>query len=202
MKRPQILNQIREYIISSENNTVFVPNDFSQITDNKSAGIALMRLETEGLIKRILRGVYYKAYYNAFLDEYVLPEPNKVAEAIARNYRWTITPCGDTALNLLGLSTQVPAIWLYVSDGKYKEYCYDNVVIRIKKTTNKEISMMSYKTALVIQAIKAVGKENIDSAFIIKLSNQLTDDEKDKMYEEAKTATSWVYQYIKTVCGR
>ena len=61
---------------------------------------------------------------------------------------------------------------------------------------------MSYKTALVIQAIKAVGKENIDSAFIIKLSNQLTDDEKDKMYEEAKTATSWVYQYIKTVCGR
>jgi hypothetical protein len=34
----------------------------------------------------------------------VAAAPRAVAKALARNYRWTIAPCGDTALNLLGLS--------------------------------------------------------------------------------------------------
>ena len=45
-----------------------------------------------------------------------------MAKAIARNYNWTIAPTGDAALNLLGISTQVPSKWEYVSSGPYKEY--------------------------------------------------------------------------------
>ena len=86
-----------------------------------------------------MRGVYYKAEYNEFLEEYVAPEPDAVAHAIARNYGWTIVPFGDTALNILGLSTQVPATWVYMSDGTYKEYSYNQTTIRFKKTSNKKL---------------------------------------------------------------
>ena len=142
----------------------------------------------------------YKAEYNEFLQEYVVPNPDKVAHALARNFGWTIVPCGDTALNILGLSTQVPATWSYVSDGTYKEYTYDNTTIKFKRTTNKEISKLSYKTALVVQALKALGKDNIDDAIINKLKNDLTDVEKSTALLEAKTATSWIYEYIKQIC--
>lgn len=112
-----------------------------------------------------------------------------------------LVPCGDTALNRLGLSSQVSAVWLYVSDGTYKEYTYGKTVIRFKRTTNKEISKVSYKTALVIQAVKALGKENITDEIKNKIASTTTDEEKAKMFAEAKYATSWIYDVIKEICG-
>ena len=178
MARPNYLNEIKRRILTYESGTVFVAADFADITDKKTASVGLSRLESEGVIRRILRGVYDKPAYNRFLGEFVAPIPDKVAHAIARNFGWTIVPCGDTALNLLGLSTQVPAVWVYVSDGTYKEYSYDNTTIQFKRTTNKEVSKLSYKTALVIQALKALGKDNIDEMVISRLQKILTADRK------------------------
>lgn len=200
MARPNYLNEIKRRILTYESGTVFVAADFADITDKKTASVGLSRLETEGVIRRILRGVYDKPAYNRFLGEFVAPIPDKVAHAIARNFGWTIVPCGDTALNLLGLSTQVPAVWVYVSDGTYKEYLYDNTTIQFKRTTNKEVSKLSYKTALVIQALKALGKDNIDEMVISRLQKKLTAEEKKAMVSEAKAITSWIYEYLKQIC--
>lgn len=194
------LKLIRDRINRSDIGTVYVAVDFVDISDKTSVNAYLARLVDEGLIRRVLRGVYDKPEYNDFLGEYVAPSPNKVANALARNFGWTIVPCGDTALNLLGLSTQVPAEWVYVSDGTYKKYTYDNTTIEFKRTTNKEVSKLSYKTALTVQALKALGKEKIDDTVINRLTKLLTADEKKTMLEEAKAATSWIYEYIKLIC--
>ena len=191
---------IRERIMSSAVGTVFVATDFVDIADKTSVNTYLTRFEEEGIIRRVLRGVYEKPEYNEFLDEHVAASPDKIAHALARNYGWTIVPCGDTALNLLGLSTQIPAAWVYVSDGTYKEYDYEQITIKFKRTTNKEISKLSYKTALVVQALKALGKENVDDTVIAKLKSTLTKEEKEAMFIEAKAVTSWIYEYIKTIC--
>ena len=200
MERPAILSQIKNDIQKAEVGTVFVPIDFVLLTDKKTASVCLTRLETEKIVSKIMRGVYYKPEYNDFLGEYVAPEPDAVAHALARNYGWTIVPCGDTALNLLGLSTQIPAAWVYVSDGTYKEYTYEQTTIKFKRTTNKEISKLSYKTALVVQALKALGKDNVDDTVLTKLKNNLADSEKQALLTEAKAATSWIYEYIKLIC--
>ena len=200
MKRPDYLNQIRGNIERAEAGSVFVSTDFTDITDKKTVNMGLIRLADEGLIKKILFGVYYKPEFSELLGETVAPSPNKVAHALARNFGWTIVPCGDTALNLLGLSTQVPSQWVYVSDGAYKEYTFDNTTIKFKRTTNKEISKVSYKTALTIQALKALGKENITEQVISRLKKILTDEEKEKMLAESKSATSWVLELIKIIC--
>lgn len=200
MKRPDYLNQIRGNIERAEAGSVFVSTDFTDITDKKTVNMGLIRLADEGLIKKILFGVYYKPEFSELLGETVAPSPNKVAHALARNFGWTIAPCGDTALNLLGLSTQVSSQWVYVSDGAYKEYSFDNTVIKFKRTTNKEISKLSYKTALTIQALKALGKDNVSEQIICRLKKALSEEDKEKMLTEAKSATSWVYEYIKVIC--
>lgn len=191
---------IKDRINKSEIGTVFVATDFVDISDKTSINTYLTRLDEEKLLQRIMRGVYYKPEYNDFLGEYIAPEPDAVAHALARNFGWTIVPCGDTALNLLGLSTQIPATWVYVSDGTYKEYTYEQTTIKFKRTTNKEISKLSYKTALVVQALKALGKESVDDAVLTKLRNNLTDSEKQALLTESKAATSWIYEYIKLIC--
>lgn len=200
MNKTTNLTRIQERIGTFEVGTVFVAMDFVDISDKTNINAYLAKLAEEGLIRRILRGVYDKPEYNAFLNEYVAPSPNNVANALARNFGWTIVPCGDTALNLLGLSTQVPAAWVYVSDGTYKEYTYDNTTIQFKRTTNKEVSKLSYKTALTVQALKALGKDKIDDTVISRLKKMLTREEKQAMLEESKAVTSWIYEYIKLIC--
>ncbi len=201
MKRNISFNQIEVRICNSPRGTIFLTSDFTDLASSDAANKALLRLEEAGLIRRILFGVYEYPEYNAFLGEYIEPAPDKVAHALARKFGWSIVPCGDTALNMLGLSTQVPAVWLYVSDGTYKEYSYGHTTIKFKRTTNKEISKISYKTALVIQAIKALGKEAITTEIISKIKASTTNEEKSLMFTEAKYATSWIYDIIKEICG-
>jgi len=193
-------NIIKTRIMISPDGSVFSTVDFADVIENSRVGVILSRLEEDGIIRRVMRGIYDKPVYNDFLKEYIAPSPSLVAEALARNFGWTIVPCGDTALNILGLSTQVPAAWSYVSDGTYKEYTYDNTTIKFKRTTNKEISKLSYKTALIVQALKALGKDNIDETIINKLKNDLTAEEKATALLEAKAATSWIYEFIKQIC--
>ena len=119
---------------------------------------------------------------------------------LQRCYHWTIAPCGDTALNKLGLSTQVTAVWSYISDGPYKTYEWDKTKIEFKHRTNKEITGLSPTTILVIQALKTLGKENTDSKVIRILSHRLNTEEKAALLREGSEATDWVYNVIREIC--
>mgnify|MGYP007066365462 FL=1 len=89
-----------------------------------------------------------------------------------------------------------------MSDGPYKSYDASGVMLKFKHTDNKnEIIEVSYQTALIIQALKALGKDNITIKDIRILSKRLTDDEKKQMLVESKRITAWVYEYIKQICA-
>lgn len=201
MKRPNYLEQIKKRIDTTEPGTVFIPSDFFDIAEAVKVNMCLNRLTENGELNRIMRGVFAKPRYSNLLNTNVPPRSENIAKAIARNYGWTVVPCGDTALNMLGLSTQVPTVWLYVSDGPYKTYEADGITLKFKHTDNKnEITAVSYQTALVIQALKALGKENITDKEIRKLSKILSQSEKQKMLAESQRITEWVYGYIKKIC--
>ena len=199
MKRPECQNRIRTIIRKAEYGSVFVTTDFADLGEKKTVNMALIRLAEEGLIKNVLFGVYYKPEYSELLGEYTAPSPNAVAQALARNFGWTINPCGDTALNILGLSTQVPAVLSYVSDGPYKTYSFGKTTLTFKHITNKEITRLSPQTALVIQALKALGKENVTFQIKSRIKAITSDSEKQTMLAEAKYATTWIYEIIKDI---
>jgi len=202
MKRPNYLKQISERINSAEPGAVFIPSDFFDIAEAVKVNMCLSRLVESGELNRIIHGVYAKPRYSKLLDANIPPYSDNIAKAIARNYGWTVVPCGDTALNMLGLSTQVLATMVYVSDGPYKRYNADGVSLRFKRTNSKnEIVSVSYKTALVIQALKAIGKENVTNEVLRKLSKLLNDDEKKKALTESQRITAWVHECIKRVCA-
>ena len=135
------------------------------------------------------------------LKEYVPANPEKVAYAIARGFHWTIAPCGDVALNKLGLSTQVPVVWSYISDGPYRKFSWDNIMLSFKHRANREISFMSETTTLVVEALKTLGKDRVDDGIILDLRNRLPEEEKKKMLEEATGVSEWIYAVIRKVCA-
>ncbi|OKZ67945.1 MAG: hypothetical protein BHV93_14925 [Clostridiales bacterium 52_15] len=194
------MEKIRERIMQAPDGSVFVNSDFADITDTNTIKQIISRLIKEGTLRRIIRGVFEKPKYSKLLQEYVAADPNEIANALARCYHWTIAPCGDTALNKLGLSTQVTAVWSYISDGPYKTYEWDKTKIEFKHRTNKEITGLSPTTILVIQALKTLGKENADSKVIRILSHRLNTEEKAALLREGSEATDWVYNVIREIC--
>ena len=195
------MQEIRARILAAEDGAVFVAPDFADIADTATIRQGLKRLYQSGIIRRIIRGVYEKPKYSKLLDEYVAADPDAVAKALARSYHWTIAPCGNTALNLLGLSTQVTAVWSYISDGPYKTYEWNSTKLEFKHRTNKEITGLSYMTSLVIQALKTLGRTNVTPEIIQMLSEKLSEDEKRACLKEAPESTDWVYDTIRKMCG-
>lgn len=178
---------------------VFISNDFLDIADYETVRKNLNRMVIEGTIQRILKGVYYKPEYIEIIDEYEAPSINEVAKAIARKHNWKIAPSGNTALNQLGLSTQVPTQWTYVSDGRYVDYSIGNKKLVFKRTSNSEVSNISKLTAMVIQAIKAIGKDNISEDEIQYLRSKLSYKDKNKLLEEGKATAAWIYKILKKI---
>ena len=195
------MQEIRARILAAEDGAVFVAPDFADIADTATIRQGLKRLYQSGIIRRIIRGIYEKPKYSKLLDEYVAADPDAVAKALARCYHWTIAPCGNTALNLLGLSTQVTAVWSYISDGPYKTYEWNSTKREFKHRTNKEITGLSYMTSLVIQALKTLGRTNVTPEIIQTLSEKLSEAEKQACLKEATESTDWVYDTIRKMCG-
>ena len=195
-----IYNRIVERIRTAEPESVFVSTDDVDLADVNTVRQCLSRLEQAGELQRIMRGVYYRPAFSQLLDEYEAPSPHHVALALARKYNWSIAPSGATALNLLGLSTQVPAKWSYISDGPYHKFDVGNLDLEFRHRSNREISGLSYKSAMVIQALRALGKDHVDDAAITKLRRLLTSDEKQALLQEAQQAAAWIYNHIKKIC--
>ena len=195
------MQEIRARILAAEDGAVFVAPDFADIADTATIRQGLKRLYQSGIIRRIIRGIYEKPKYSKLLDEYVAADPDAVAKALARCYHWTIAPCGNTALNLLGLSTQVTAVWSYISDGPYKTYEWNSTKLEFKHRTNKEITGLSYMTSLVIQALKTLGRTNVTPEIIQTLSEKLSEAEQQACLKEATESTDWVYDTIRQMCG-
>lgn len=187
-------------IIDMPDGSVFTTSDFVDIAADNNLRQILSRLESEGKIRRILPGIYDKPAFSEILQEESSPDINSVAETIARKNNWTIAPDGNTALNLLGLSTQVPAKWEYLSSGDTKSYQIDNCSIVFTHRADRELNGMSRKTILVIQAIKALGPEYISENVISQLAAKISTEEKKKLLAEAKPTVNWIYEAIKKVC--
>ena len=194
-----IKQAIRKRVDSLPLDFVFAPSDFLDIAGEDSIWQTLKELTDNGLIERIERGIYYKPRYNTLLDKTVPPDIDAVAQAIARSKNWIIAPSGDTALNKLGLDTQVPAVYSYVSNGPYYTRAIGPYTLRFKHAANKDITSMSQTTLLVVQAIKALGKDRITEKEITIIAARLTQKEKELLLKEGLRTTAWIRAAIKRI---
>ena len=190
---------IRNIISTFPNNYVFISKDFINDVDYETIRKSLSRLCERNEIMKISRGYYYKPYYLSIIDDYSKPDINSYAKAIARNMNWKIFPTGNTALNEFGLSTQVPYNHSYISSGRTIRYELGKNIITFTHRSNRETDF-SYMTGAVIQALKAIGQNNITDNDINKLSLRLSKKEKELLFYESKNSSAWIFEIIKKIC--
>ncbi|HUA82833.1 MAG TPA: DUF6088 family protein [Bryobacteraceae bacterium] len=116
----------------------FSQADFADLGTRSTIDSALHRREREGVIRRVIRGVYDYPRHSKTLGGPISPHIDQVADALARKFAWRIQPDGATAQNLLGLSTQVPARVVYLSDGPDRSFTLGKTKLAFEHTALKE----------------------------------------------------------------
>ena len=200
-ERPKYQAKIEERIMGYPSGTAFSASDFHDIADANSVSQALFRLEKDGRIRRVINGIYDKPAYSQLIQEYGMPRVDKVADALARRFNWNIAPSGDTALNILHVSTQVPNVWEYASDGPYRDYMIGKVPLRFKHVMPREINGYSAITVMVIQGIRSIGKGNMTQEQVNRFASAISVQDRETLLTEARTASGWIYGEIKRICG-
>ena len=195
-----IENKLFSIIKGTGRGYVFSAADFSDKFNGTTVDWVLSNLVLQNKIRRVMRGIYDFPKYSELLGQYLSPEIDKVAHALARKFKWRIEPSGDTALYLLSLSTQVPARYVYHSDGPKREYDILGNKLEFKKIALKNIGFKYAESALLVQAIKSLGKDNISAEIIAILKQKIDSKLYPKIIKDTKTVTDWVYSVIKQVC--
>ena len=186
-----ILNRLNEQNIS-----VFTINDIIDLGSYDNLRKTLERMTKSGVLRRLIRGVYEIPKYNKTFNMIAPPSIDEIASSLARNFNWDIYPTGNYALNILGISTQIPSKYIYISSGPNRKYEYEGNIIFFKHATLKETNSFSYITNIVIQAFKELGKDNITDEIIKLIRQKFSSDEINLICEEAKKTTIWIYQNI------
>ena len=175
---------------------IYSINDFYYLGTKNTIKATLLRLEKKDKIHKIFDGLYVNPYYSELIKEYSYPTPDEVARKIADKFSWKICEGSDKALNLLGLSTQVPNKYIYISDGPYRKYDYRGREIVFKHTNIDGLFNYSREFALMVVAIRAIGKSKFTDVHLYKLSRYAKDYIKENFDENTIKLPSWVKKVI------
>jgi hypothetical protein len=190
---PRIYGRGKGYVFSS--------SDFIDLFSINNIDKALSNLVKKNKIRRVARGIYDYPKYSELLKKELAPDIEKVADAYARKFNWKIEVSGNTALNILGLSSQVPGKYIYLSNGPNRSYqILDNISLEFKKSSLKNIGFLYKKSSLIVQALKELGKDRVDDEIIRSIRQEIEPNDYSKILKDTKSSTIWIYEVIKKIC--
>ncbi|MGO9338903.1 MAG: DUF6088 family protein [Terracidiphilus sp.] len=180
----------------------FSAKDFLDIASRGTIDMALSSLTRSGTIRRVGRGLYDMPKVNPALGGKLSPDIDEAARAIARRQRLKIVPEGAWAANLLGLSTQVPSKIIYLTDGPNKEVSIGRRTIQFKHARPKALAGLEGKMALVVQALRHLGKDGVGAREIETLRAGLSSAEKRKLVKDTRFGVDWIYEVANRIAEK
>lgn len=196
-----IRNQLREKIFSGKTEgEVFTSSDFFAFWSRTAVDQALSRMARDGELRRILPGIYEIPAVNKKFNLPVPTDPEKVAQAWARKNNARLLPNGIYAANALWLSDQMPGQYEYLTDRPSAMVRVGNWKLRFKKTAPRFMALSGRITGLVVQALRSLGKKNMDEQFVIRqLSKRLSPAEKQQLSRDINSVPSWMRPILQQV---
>jgi len=155
--------QIKKKVKQNKRGKIFFGEDFAKFGSPDAIRVTLHRIVKEGLLIRVAFGIYYYPKHDTELHGYVFkdtPSIDEIARAIAKRDKCRIVPTASHALNMLGLSTQVPMNVVYITDGAARRIKVGNGRgILFKHTSDlKRLSYKSQKLMLIVSALREIGE--------------------------------------------
>ena len=191
-------NKILSVIKSKKYETILFASDFADAGERKTINKAFERIALSGKIIRLARGIYCKPKVDTeFGFGVIYPSVDDVAQAIAQRDKCRIVPTGDTALNKLGLSTQVPMNAVYLTDGTPRRIkIYNGRGILFKHVVPKRLDFKSELIMLITFALQTLGQGNLSEEQFSRIKQLLSNEPKERISEDLKLIPGWIRSII------
>ncbi|MCO5966553.1 DUF6088 family protein [Sinorhizobium meliloti] len=169
---------------------VFTPSDFLDIAARTAVDQALSRLAKGGKLRRLARGLYDFPKVHPQLGP-LSPTPDDVAQALARETGSHVQIAGARAANALGLSTQVPAKSIYLTDGPSRRVVLGKRVVDLRHASPKHLIAPGSAAGTVVQALRHVGAVRAPDVARIA-ARRLSASDKKTLASTAVQAPAWM----------
>ena len=179
----------------------FSSKDFLDVGSRASVDQTLSSLTKAGEIRRVARGIYDFPRVNPELGGQLSPDYDSVAHAIARKNGVRIEPSGAWAANLLGLSTQVPAKIVYLSNGTSRTYQVGKQTVFFQRVAPKQLLPKSGPATLVVQALRYLGQDHVDDSVVAQLRDRFSPSERKALLRDTRYTVDWVYEVVKRIAA-
>ena len=162
---------------------------------------SLSRLNADGVIKRIHKGVYYKPQISTlFKGKPLPPDVGETVRVIARANKEKIQVHGAVAANRLGLSNQVPVIKVFYTNGPTREMNVGGSRVKFVHTESKALfESKEPAIAMAVSAMHFLGKELVDAKVIEGIKSNLTEEQFEKL--KAMKLTAWMKSALTKECS-
>jgi hypothetical protein len=198
MKRLQVEHKIAEVLKTYPRGSVIFVDDFLDYGNPESVKKALLRLQKKDILVRLAHGIYLYPKVDKELGV-LFPSTEEIGKAIARRDKARIVPTGILALNMLGLSTQVPMKIVYLTDGATRIVKIGKRTITFKKTSPKNLLVKGKLSSLAVQALKSIGRNNVDVETIEKIKAILKNEKKENIKNDAKLSPAWINKILTNI---
>jgi Family of unknown function (DUF6088) len=188
-------NKVLDRIYGNGRGWVFTPKRFLDLGSRSAVDKALNRLADAGTIRRLARGLYDYPERHPKLG-LLSPAPDAIAKAISEKDESRLQPSGPYAVNRLGLSQQVPAKMVYLTDGAEKTVTVGNQTIQLRRTTPKNMATAGSISGLVTQAFRYLGKGGVTSSHIATLRRTLSADDRKRLSRDRIYAPAWMHRHF------
>lgn len=170
---------------------VFSPADFIDLGTRHAVDKALSRMAAAGSIRRVARGLYDVPKQHPIVGT-TTPHIDQVAKAVAGKGGTRLQPTGAYAANLLGLSDQVPAKVVFLTDGRSKRIQLGNVSIALRQTSPRIMATAGTVSGTVIQALRYLGKAHVTDDTVKRLDRRLSADDRKQLLKDLAYAPAWI----------
>lgn len=192
-----IEDQAFKKIKDNKRGKIFFPASFSKLGSEDAIHQALKRLTEKGILLRIAHGIYLYPKTDPELGT-LYPPIDEIAKAIAKRDKARIIPTGVQALNLLGLSTQVPMKVVYLTDGAQRNISIGKQSIKFKKTSPRNLAAKGEISGLIIQALREIGKDNASADQLRIINEFLQKEDPANVRYDAGLAPAWISRIMST----
>ena len=189
-------SRLKSRIYGHGRGAVFTPNDFLDLGGRDAVDKALSRLTARGVIRRLARGLYEYPREHPELGT-LSPDLEKVAKALAGKHRIRLQPAGAYAANLLGLSEQVPAKVVFLTDGPSRTVKIGRQEIHLRRTTPRNMAAAGRLSGLLMQAFRSLGRQHITRQRLARLKLTLPAKERKQLIKDLPLAPTWMHPFFR-----
>ena len=178
----------------------FTPKAFLDHGSPEAVRIALHRLERRGILRRLARGLYDYPKQHPTIG-FLSPSPDEVAKALSERGASRLQPSGSYASNLLGLSEQVPARIVFLTDGPARHVKIGRQEIILKNTTPRNMASANRISGTIIQALRYLGARQVGTQHVAHLQHALSASDKAQLKRDRIYAPGWMHRIIDAIAG-